>query len=168
MRITLVWKRIAMTVVAALLISAPVSAQTDGTPPSPGEIARECIDAMHETTRATIHHITGAAARGIRYMIRLSEDGAPDAAIAHAARETIERIDSIAAHGKRRVHRIARRCVEHLREIDAPPPLIQTVAEARDASIGAINGASARAKRRVREVLHRLLSDESRIDAAAA
>ena len=137
---------LALPALAALApsISTDPVAEPAAPDPGPAAVARHCVRALARTTLATQSEVRYSARAGIALIVRLDYDGAPDAAIERAARETLEAVRQDAARGAERVNGLADRCVGALRDAGAPRELVVLVNDARRRALGQI-GDSARA-----------------------
>jgi hypothetical protein len=120
--------------------------------PGPEEVARHSIRLMHRVTFRTVHEMHGRANHCIRIIRELLERGEEERA-REVAQECIRSINGLAEHQIGRIGRIAERCIQLLREMEAPEELIEAVRRAARASAGRINEGRAREVRRIEEAL---------------
>lgn len=94
------------------------------------EVAQRCIDSIAQVRVNTVRSIHTVADNGVTRIERLDADGAPDAVLIHAARESNMRIQSITDSSSSHIARLVQACVRELRALDADAELIQSVREA--------------------------------------
>ncbi len=108
-------------VLLGLMVGTPAQAS------DAGEIAQACIERIGDRVERASEQIRTVRTRTIGVIRELDDAGAPDAAIIHAGQEGKDAINRRASDAMQDVTRIARRCIEELESIEAPPALIRRV-----------------------------------------
>jgi len=128
------WWMVALVgAVLALMPLAQAQAQTaPPTPaPDPAAIAEQCRAEIAATTRDGVKAIYMGARKTIEHIAMLAQEGAPPQVIWRAAFEGKKQIAALTRAHVARINAVTQRCVDVLRNLNADPPLIRSVLEAR-------------------------------------
>ena len=141
------------------LVSSCLCAGVAHAEPDPVEIAQQCVLGLTQITQATGEDIAQAAGQGATLIVALDDNGAPDAVLVGAARNTQDTINAQRAQGVNQAEAATKHCVRVLRALDAPRPLIAFVINAKQNAVGVMRGADLRATAGVNAVLRHELND---------
>jgi hypothetical protein len=142
--------------VVALLASCIVGAAASA---EPGDLARQCIRAMHEVADRTVEDVARAAHLGARQIENLDGEDATDEQLRRAAHVAIGHVRAAAEEGTGRIVRIAEACAAELRDSGAPPAMVHAVLDAAHRQNARVRAASVRATSFVAEALRDALAD---------
>lgn len=124
-----------------------------------GEIVRHAAAAMQRAVETTQENIQEAAARGVRAINYLDDNGASDRQLITAADRARDAVNAKARRGAGQVNMIAHRAADALRTIDADPRFFVVLNDARTRALDAIDQARHRGVHAIQTALQEALDD---------
>jgi hypothetical protein len=132
-----------LAVLMAVLTPNAIAQQQDLSP------AERCIARVGHIAHNTVRFNRHVADDTVQAIRALADEGAPDMVIIATARIAKETINRKSYGSSQHIRAIVERCIEELREHDAPPPVIHSVIAAGEAARAAIAESADRAKGRI-------------------
>jgi len=138
--------------IASICFTSPARADAE-------DLAQRCIQAIHETMHIAVDRIHHRTAMGVRHIEHLDANGASDDELRESAARSIRSINATARAATARISRLAHHCIQELRDMDAPPPLIAAVRNAAEEANQRVETAAQHGRRAILEALDEALNN---------